>query len=61
MEVDYGLVAQAITVVLAIAGLYFGKKYRKFKKFVRDFADAIEDDSVTKEELKEMFYDIFGE
>ncbi|MCD6199451.1 MAG: hypothetical protein J7K15_12935 [Deltaproteobacteria bacterium] len=59
MEVS--LIAWALTVVLFLLNIYFGRKYSKVKRFLKELAEAInetykaiEDDKVTEEELKNV-------
>ena len=59
MEVDLGLIAEILTIILALLSLYFGSKYKKAKQVMKELAEAIdktykaiEDDKITEEELK---------
>ena len=59
MEVDLGLIAEILTIVLALLSLYFGSKYKKAKQVMKELAEAIdktykalEDNKITEEELK---------
>ena len=61
VQIDIGLVAEALSVGLAVVAFYFNGKYRKIKKAVKDLAEAvsttqkaIEDDEITSEELKSI-------
>ncbi len=45
--------------VLTALGL-FGAQYLAVKKFIRDLADAIEDDVISKEELQLLISDSLG-
>ena len=61
MEVDIGLTAEILTVVLALLSIFLGAKYRKTKRIMKELAEAmdktykaLEDDKVTKEELKQV-------
>ena len=61
MEVDLGLIAEILTIVLALLSLYFGSKYKKAKQVMKELAEAIdktykaiEDDKITEEELKRV-------
>ena len=59
MELDLSLIAEILTIVLALLSLYLGGKYKKAKQVIKELAEAmdktykaLEDDKVTKEELK---------
>ena len=59
MEVDLGLIAEILTIILALLSLYFGSKYKKAKQVMKELAEAIdktykalEDNKITEEELK---------
>jgi len=59
MKVDLGLIAEILTIVLALLSLYFGSKYKKAKQVMKELAEAIdktykalEDNKITEEELK---------
>ena len=59
--VDVGLIAEILTIVLALLSTFLGAKYRKAKRIMRELAEAmdktykaLEDDKVTKEELKQV-------
>jgi len=61
MEVDLGLIAEILTIILALLSLYFGSKYKKAKQVMKELAEAIdktykaiEDDKITEEELKRV-------
>ena len=61
MKVDLGLIAEILTIVLALLSLYFGSKYKKAKQVMKELAEAIdktykaiEDDKITEEELKRV-------
>mgnify|MGYP000137834572 CR=1 FL=1 len=51
---DAGTIATFITAGLTIATSVFGVKYQKYAKLVKQIMDAIDDDQVTKEELKKI-------
>jgi len=59
MEVDLGLVAEILTIVLALLSTFLGLKYKKAKQIMKEVAEAlnetyksIEDNKVTEDELK---------
>ena len=61
MEADASLIAEILAIVLALLSIYFGSKYRKAKRIMKELAEAmdktykaLEDDKVTKEELKQV-------
>ncbi|MCK5385973.1 MAG: hypothetical protein KAJ39_02230 [Gammaproteobacteria bacterium] len=62
MEIDLlNIIALMVTAVIGIISLYFRSKYKLFKETAREFIDIvdtlldmIEDDQVTKNELKEF-------
>ena len=62
MEIDLlSIIALMVTAVIGIISLYFRSKYKLFKETAREFIDIvdtlldmIEDDQVTKNELKEF-------
>ena len=61
MEVDASLIAEILAIVLALLSIYFGSKYRKAKRIMKELAEAIdktykaiEDDKITEEELKRV-------
>ena len=61
MEVDVGFIAEILTIALALLSSFFGAKYRKAKRIMKELAEAmdktykaLEDDKVTKEELKQV-------
>lgn len=54
-------IATIISAILAVVGILFGKKYKKFKDLfnmvvaiVVEAKKALEDDNVTKEEVKKI-------
>lgn len=51
---DYGLVAEVITVLLSVVTAIIGPKLNKYVKKYRTIADAIEDGEVTEEEVKKI-------
>jgi len=60
-QVDIGLLAEALSIILAFVAYYFNGKYKKVKKTVKDIASAIsttekalEDNKITQDELKQM-------
>ena len=61
MEVDASLIAKILAIALALLSIYLGSKYRKAKRIMKELAEAmdktykaLEDDKVTKEELKQV-------
>jgi len=61
MELDLGLVAEILTIVLALLSIFLGVKYKKAKRIMKEVAEAmdktykaIEDNKVTKDELKQV-------
>jgi len=59
--VDVGLIAEILTIVFALLSTFLGTKYRKAKRIMRELAEAmnktykaLEDDKITKEELKQV-------
>ena len=61
MEADASLIAEILAIVLALLSIYFGSKYRKAKRIMKELAEAIdktykaiEDDKITEEELKRV-------
>jgi len=61
MEVDLGLIAEILTIILLLLSIYFGSRYRKAKRIMKELAEAmdktykaIEDDKITKDELKQV-------
>ena len=61
MELDLGLVAEILTMVLALLSIFLGVKYKKAKKIMKEVAEAmdktykaIEDNEITEEELKQV-------
>ena len=59
--VDVGLIAEILTIVLALLSTFLGAKYRKAKQVMKELAEAmnktykaLEDDKITKEELKQV-------
>ena len=61
MEIDLGLIAEILTIILALLSLYFGSKYKKAKQVMKELAEAmdktykaIEDNKITKDELKQV-------
>ena len=61
MKIDLSLIAEILTIVLALLSLYFGSKYKKAKQVMKELAEAIdktykaiEDDKITEEELKRV-------
>lgn len=64
MEISFELVTAILAVLFGILTAVFGTKYAKFKKVfneVKDLAEtfsiAIDDDKITKEELKKIIID----
>jgi len=49
--VDVGLIAEILTIILALLSLYFGSKYKKAKQVMKELAEAI--DKELKRVLKE--------
>ena len=61
MELDLGLVAEILTIVLALLSIFLGVKYKKAKQIIKEVAEAmdktykaIEDNEITEEELKQL-------
>jgi len=61
VEADASLIAEILAIVLALLSIYFGSKYRKAKRIMKELAEAIdktykaiEDDKITEEELKRV-------
>jgi len=61
VEVNIGLIAQILTIVLALLSIYFGGKYRKAKRIMKELAEAVnstykalEDNQLTEEELRRV-------
>jgi len=61
MELDLGLVAGILTMVLALLSIFLGVKYKKAKQIMKEVAEAmdktykaIEDNEITEEELKQV-------
>ena len=61
MEIDLGLIAEILTIVLAILSIFLGAKYKKAKQIMKEVAEAmdktykaIEDNKITKDELKQV-------
>ena len=59
--VDVGLIAEILTIVLALLSIFLGAKYRKAKRIMKELAEAmdetyksIEDNKVTEDELKKV-------
>jgi len=59
--VDVGLIAEILTIVLALLSVFLGAKYRKAKRIMKEFAEAInktykaiEDNQLTEEEMKQV-------
>lgn len=50
--IDLGTLATLITVGLTVLSALFGEKYAKYKRKCRMFVNMIDDDKVTKEEMK---------
>jgi len=58
---EWEIISAIVSVILMIVSIYFGGKYRKFKKklqilvgLISEINDAIADDRVTKEEIGEI-------
>jgi len=61
---DVALLAEVLTAILAVVSFLLGAKWRKAKAVLRDLAkaledtyQALEDDKLTKEELKQLIKD----
>ena len=61
MEVDLGLIAEILTIVLALLSIFLGAKYREAKRIMKEVAEAmdktykaLEDNKITKDELKQV-------
>ena len=61
MEVDLSLIAEILTIVLALLSIFLGVKYKKAKQIMKEVAEAmdktykaIEDNEITEEELKQV-------
>lgn len=61
MEMNITLVAEFLTILFMLASVFFGVKYEKAKKTLRELteailvtSDALEDDELTREELREI-------
>ena len=55
------IVAAVISIILLIASIYFGNKYRKFKRklsilaeLINEVNEAIADNKITKKEIGEI-------
>ena len=56
---DLELIVLILGLFSALVGL-FGAQYLAVKKFIRDLADSIEDDAISKDELKLLCEDSIG-
>ena len=61
MEIDLGLIAEILTIILALLSIFLGAKYREAKRIMKELAEAmdktykaIEDNKVTEDELKKV-------
>ncbi len=61
---DVALLAEVLTAILAVVSFFLGARWRKAKAVLRDLAkaledtyQALEDDKLTKEELKQLIKD----
>ena len=61
MEIDLGLIAEILTIILALLSIFLGAKYQEAKRIMKEVAEAmdktykaIEDDKITKDELKQV-------
>lgn len=54
MEVDPELVSVVLNFILAVASIVFARQYKKFKEMFLMISDAIKDDKVTEEEVREI-------
>jgi len=59
--VEANLIAQILTVVLALLTIYFEDRYMKAKRIMKEFAEAVnstykalEDNRLTEEELRQV-------
>ena len=59
--VDVGLISEILTIVLTLLSVFLGAKYRKAKRIMKEFAEAInktykaiEDNQLTEDELKQI-------
>ena len=51
----YYIAALLITGILGVLGTLFEEKYRAAKKVIIEIADAIEDDQLSKEDVKKIW------
>lgn len=51
---DLGTIATLTTAGLTVAASVFGAKYKKYVNVVRQLLNMVEDDQITKEELKKF-------
>ena len=61
MEIDLGLIAEILTIILALLSIFLGAKYKKAKQIMKEVAEAmdetykyIEDNKITEAELKKV-------
>jgi len=55
---DIGTIASIVSGALVVVSAVFGVKYRAAKTVLNDFSKAIEDDTLTKEELQRLWKDL---
>lgn len=51
---DVGTLSTILTTVLTVATAILGTKYNKYKKLIIQIINALEDDSLSKQELKNI-------
>ena len=51
---DMGTIATLVTAGLTVATSVFGVKYKKYVNVVRELLNMVEDDQITKDELKKF-------
>lgn len=54
MEI-YEIIALVLTAVIAVLGTFFGVKYQAFKSLITMIGEALEDDNITKDEVKMIY------
>lgn len=54
IELPIEVILSLSNVILVLAGLYLGGKYKEVKEALKVTIDAIQDNKITRKELKDM-------